>query len=334
MAKKFNRQNGSQQRSGNAHDKFFRSLFWNTTKIKAILKLAFSAQQLTHFDLSTIVIEQREWLDADEMREHRADLVVTLRLKSGQDMSIYVLTEHKSQPDKELMVQLLKYQTHLYVHQAADAVLPVVVYHGRRQSWPSGRTFLQFRKLPGEFTEDFNDMLLNFGVSLVNLRLQTNRSRLSEVDLDVGLGLKLLADIWEADEKTFAKLMEQSLALPEKVRMSLIRRSALYLQKIKPEVTIDSMNKEIQKRLPGDKAMQTIAEEWSWLTKDDIMESRWLEGLAEGKSEGLAEGYAKAKQEYAQRLVNKGMSDDEVSEITDLTLDEIRQLKNGSNSHR
>lgn len=135
------------------------------------------------------------------MREHRADLVVSVRLKTDENLSIYVLTEHKSQPDRDLTAQLLKYQTHLYVQQKAAAVLPIVVYHGQRKNWPNWRDFVQSRNLPNRFAEDFAEMLVSFGVAIVNLRDQSYRDQFDQIDLDVGLGFRLMADIWEANEK-------------------------------------------------------------------------------------------------------------------------------------
>lgn len=128
--------------------------------------------------------------------------------------------------------------------------------------------------------------------------------------------------------------MEQSLVLPKDERQSLVTRAGLYLKNVRPHITIETMNKEVQKRLPGDETMETIAKEWSWLTREQIMESRWLEGRQEGLAEGLSEGYRKASHKNAERLIIKGMSDVEISEVTELALDEIKQLKDELNPQR
>jgi predicted transposase/invertase (TIGR01784 family) len=56
-------------------------------------------------------------------------------------------------------------------------------------------------------------------------------------------------------------------------------------------------------------------------------------GLAEGKKKGIAEGKKKGKKEgitkVAINALKKGMSPEDVSELTELTLDEINRLKNG-----
>lgn len=320
-------QDGTGTTRGNAHDRFFNSLFPSPDKAGSIFSLAFNEQQLAHFDLDTIAIEPGNWVDVEELRGQRADLVVSVRLKSGETLSVFILVEHKSRPDSGLMVQILKYQSSLYVQRGANAVLPVVVYHGERPHWPVERTFLESRRLPAGFAEDFSALLLSFGVSLVDLRDPSNRERFDGLDPEVGLGFEFMAHIWEATAQTFARLLEKSLVLlPDHVRVSFLRRAALYLQMVKPTITIEDMNTEVQKRIPGDKAMESIAQEWSWLTREQIMDLC--------RQEGMEKGRQKEQLEIAERLINRGMSDADISEVTSLTLSEISRLKNGSSSQR
>jgi predicted transposase/invertase (TIGR01784 family) len=59
------------------------------------------------------------------------------------------------------------------------------------------------------------------------------------------------------------------------------------------------------------------------------------EGLAEGKAEGLAEGeaigLAKEKAETAIRCAKRGMSVEEIAELTALSVDEIRMILKQNN---
>ena len=207
MPKNKRRQDGAVRTRGNAHDYFFRSLVSSPDKVRAIFRLAFSAVQLEHFDLDTVAIEPGNWVDADELHEQRADLVVSVHLKSGENLLVFVLAEHKSRPDRGLMVQLLKYQSSLYVQRKANAVLPVVVYHGKQPDWPGERTFLASRRLPEGF---------------------------AEIDPEVGLGFQLMADIWETGVQTYPRLMKRSLVLPAGVRLSFLKRALLYLLMVNP----------------------------------------------------------------------------------------------------
>jgi predicted transposase/invertase (TIGR01784 family) len=54
------------------------------------------------------------------------------------------------------------------------------------------------------------------------------------------------------------------------------------------------------------------------------------EGLAEGLTKGLAKGLTKGRDErnleIARKMKSRGMSFDEIAEMTDLTVDEIEKL--------
>ncbi len=119
-------------KSGNHHCNFFRSSFDSVEQVKALLRLAFSTDELRHFYLATIAFEKRDWLDSNRLAHRFADLVVSVRLKEGQNLSVTLVVEHKSSPDSNLMEQLLYYQSLIYANEA-DSVAPppLVVYHGK-----------------------------------------------------------------------------------------------------------------------------------------------------------------------------------------------------------
>lgn len=50
------------------------------------------------------------------------------------------------------------------------------------------------------------------------------------------------------------------------------------------------------------------------------------EGIEEGKKEGKKEGMEKGKLEIAQKLIERGLSLEDISEITGLKLEELKKL--------
>ena len=67
--------------------------------------------------------------------------------------------------------------------------------------------------------------------------------------------------------------------------------------------------------------------EWErHVRKQEIMEEVKAEGLAEG----LAEGKVKRDHEIALNMLQKGLKVSLISEVTGLSSDEIKQLKNGT----
>ena len=58
--------------------------------------------------------------------------------------------------------------------------------------------------------------------------------------------------------------------------------------------------------------------------RDEYMKN---EGIKEGKEEGKQEGIEESKKEIAKKLLNKNMPLKEISEITELTTQEIKNLE-------
>ena len=53
-------------------------------------------------------------------------------------------------------------------------------------------------------------------------------------------------------------------------------------------------------------------------------------GLEQGLEQGLEKGRREAASEFAHWLVQRGFPDDEIQEVTKLSLEEISKIKNGT----
>ena len=52
----------------------------------------------------------------------------------------------------------------------------------------------------------------------------------------------------------------------------------------------------------------------------------FAEGRAEGHAEGRAEGIKRRKVEIARKMLRRGMEADEVAEVMDMTIQEIKEM--------
>ena len=52
----------------------------------------------------------------------------------------------------------------------------------------------------------------------------------------------------------------------------------------------------------------------------------YAEGYAKGLAEGLAEGIKRRKVEIARKMLRRGMEADEVAEVMDMTIQEIKEM--------
>ena len=50
------------------------------------------------------------------------------------------------------------------------------------------------------------------------------------------------------------------------------------------------------------------------------------DGYAKGLAEGLAEGIKRRKVEIARKMLQRGMAADEVAEVMDMTIQEIKEM--------
>ncbi len=70
-----------------------------------------------------------------------------MRLREGGAVFVYVLIEHKSQPERDTAFQLLRYMVRIWERQHANepdaplrAIIPQVVYHGMAR-WGAPTSF-------------------------------------------------------------------------------------------------------------------------------------------------------------------------------------------------
>jgi predicted transposase/invertase (TIGR01784 family) len=75
----------------------------------------------------------------------------------------------------------------------------------------------------------------------------------------------------------------------------------------------------------GDNLMTTIAEKW---LNDGIEQ-----GIEKGIEQGIKQGALKEKINLAKKLLLKGLSDKEILELTDLTIQQLQDLKTINSTH-
>ncbi len=317
--------------SDSIHDHYFRSRFRFNAQFRILSKLVFTARQVSWLDLDTLRLEDSVSvsLEGDKSVKRSADLVLSVSLKQGPGR-VFIVVEHKSYPDHELMPQLWRYQARCF-ERGADEVILVTVCHGCQPTFSRSRTFRGYRKnvLPAEFVDDFShtvdhdgsrhDLSVNFGTALIDLRKAATRKCLAQLPLSATkLGLQLLSTIWEADEDSLYKIVDQSEGMETDERCRLIDESMVYICKAHPEsFTIDDMIKLIKERYRGDSFMENLSEAWSWIA-DDLRE--------EARSEGLEQGL----KDVAKNLIEEGMTVQKISTVTGLSVQQVERIQNGN----
>ncbi len=332
----------------NVHTDYFEIRFQTQEQFKSIFKLAFSERILSYFDLDTIQPESTHWVrtEPERLSERRADLVLSVVLKSGDEANVVIIVEHKSTPDQGLMEQLNRYHA-ICSEQGNKFIMPVVVYHGKQRSYPkSWESYHDYLKTiyPPELINLCASSIQNFKPIVVNLRDQATYKRLSSLPLATGLSLKLMAEVWEASLETFTELTNSAMALQSQECFELITQSGLYLRGARSEsFTMNEIKKVVEDRNVGDEIVEKIKKEWLWITEpgtvggayyqgrnEGQIEGRqegWQEGVKEGREEGVKEGREEKSYEVATKMIADGMTTQKISEITGLSIAQINALR-------
>lgn len=324
----------------NVHTDYFEIRFQNQEQFKAVFELAFSRRILSYFDLNTIESEITHWVrtEPERLRERRADLVLSVGLKSGDEANVVVIVEHKSTPDQGLMAQLNRYHS-ICSERGNKFIMPVVVYHGKQRSYPkSWESYHEYLKTiyPPELIDLCASSLQNFKPVVVNLRDRATYKRLSNLPLASGLSLKLMADVWEANLETFAGFTENAMALKGQERIELISQSGLYLGGARSEsFTIKEIQKVVEDRNAGDEIVEKIKKEWLWITEPGTVGGAYykglnegqIEGRQEGRQEGRREGVEEKSYEVATKMIAAGMTTQIISDLTGLSIAQIDALR-------
>ncbi len=339
----------SGKKAANLHDRFFKRFYSEPQFAVEIFKLALSKKEFQACDWSTLKAEK------DSLKDKQADLVFTVSLKKRKHAKILLclLLEHKSAYDKGMFKQVLSYQTLLYERKFEKivAVIPILFYHGKSPwKWP-----VSFQK--GFFGRFFNEIPPAFRKSMLDFKLKvvdTNDPKVRKVFKDPAVKsrgiLALLAKIW------FIKNSPAELsAMVEAFSGFSGKREDLLLSVVSYLKTAGGVSaqlwKQVEKRAVERGLLtrggymdirQEIKEEGIQEGMQKGLQAGMQKGLQAGRQEGLQAGRQEGLQAGRQEGLQTGMRQvalnmlknkfklSAISEMTGLSVEEIKELKNGS----
>ncbi len=310
------------------HDRYFKSNFKTPEQICVLLQIVFHPLLLALFDLDTLRLQPNSTSKPGSLTEFVSDLLVSVRLKDGDEVGIHLLFEHKSAPDRNLMFQLARYMLNLLENEA-KLVVPITIYHGRANWQPRWFADVQYAKQPTQFMQYIGNSLLNFENIFISLRENSVQALLKRLPPQPALALEIMAYVWDADALQCAKWMERAARLESSLRESFIATTKEYLWNIRPSLKMSEVEQLMQQaKQPGDEEMHEAIEFWKKHQPDSAQEM-WDFALQKGEVRGMAKGKQEMAVEFARRLIENGSSDTEVQKYTDLPSVEIRKLRNG-----
>ena len=124
--------------SNTPHNNSAKRFFTDLLLVREFLALNLPQALAKMLDLSTLQIIDGEFVDENH-RSHQSDILYQVDTISGSPIILYILIEHKSNPDKWAVLQLLRYMLNKWeqdVGNGADQLIPIVpilFYHGQTE---------------------------------------------------------------------------------------------------------------------------------------------------------------------------------------------------------
>ena len=160
------------------HDKFFHAVFSDEEHARDLLRNALPGEILRWIELSPLQISRESYVDED-LAVHQSDLLIRTTYRD-RPVFVYFLVEHKSQPSRWTILQLLRYMVRIWDKELAQdkklkklpPIIPMVFYHGARR-WKQSLVFSSYIELK----ESLRAYVPDFEVILFDLQ-QTDEDEL------------------------------------------------------------------------------------------------------------------------------------------------------------
>lgn len=122
------------------HDRLFRAVFSDAGEAASLLQAALPDSVRNSFDWTTLALVDGTFVDQD-LQGSQSDLLYRVQhVGTNQPVSMYLLFEHQSSPDRWLRLRLLRYCSRIWEAERRDEperselrpIVPVVFYQGPR----------------------------------------------------------------------------------------------------------------------------------------------------------------------------------------------------------
>ncbi|MBN1463406.1 MAG: Rpn family recombination-promoting nuclease/putative transposase [Paludibacteraceae bacterium] len=285
------------QKNNNIHDIFFKSLFSVKENLADLLQGSLPQEVLREIKLETLEYDPTEYID-QELAPYFKDISCNI-MYGDTNVKISLLYEHKSYPDKNIHLQLLRYILNVWENQSDNKqeltpVITMVFYHGKRKWSDSG--FI--KNVPEELkrfvplfdyalfdTKDIEDHAIirhfkrpSVKVAVWFMKRSDNLAEFLKNNPD--LAREMFSHIKEIDETIFQKI-------------------ALYLYKVSG-LEPDKI----------DEIMETISPQ---------VKDAFAEAAKEFKNLG--------KREVVINMIKENCTDELIMKVTNLSLTEVQQLR-------
>ncbi len=276
----------------NIHDNFFRKVFSETANVETFLKAKLPKELFQQLDLAEAALDSTSYI-SEAYKESLSDVVVKCRTKAeGTPVDIYLLFEHKSYPDKKVLLQLLRYKYQMWEKDGDEkkplrVIIPIVFYHGK-DPW----------KIPTRFAQQFSiaeaakRFLLDFEYILFDTNewdWEAESSQPLKENIFLFSAMLLMKAAYQQKVEIIRQVFQlwnQMGFVHERERISFLMIYIVETQDI-PAPELTKMLEE--SKIIGEEIMPTLAQRWREEGKE--------QGMQQGMQKGISLGQLLGKQE-------------------------------------
>ena len=315
----------SSQSTGHIHDIAFKIAYYRTPRlIPDLLRLFCEDTTLTKLDLGKIRIETPSYIAGK--KNLLCDLVVSAPYLSDPDRKALFIIEHKSYLNKHVLTQIDDYQYALRnsnVYNENDAIYILLFYHGKKE-WNLQREFYSSHgnAASESLTEGTVDVRARVSYIVRDLRRMTKKQLAwcSDEKRYTSTALWYIMRDNEMDAEGLKEIAQLLNGLSSQDFTDLAESVLGYIKDLDPKL-YEQFEKIDRELFPeGENSMRTY----------NITNAFVREGIAKGMEKGILKGRREGIRETARSMFSKGFSAHDIQDVTGLSDEEMRTLRNGS----
>ncbi len=296
------------------HDAFVKNLLSHKETASEFIRNALPPDIYGQFDLNNITYLPDTYVTKG-LNEYISDIVLKIPISGTlRNVSVSILIEHKSSVDHFSCVQLLNYIANGYDIQLKQKeklsiIIPVIYYHGKGK-WKYRPLHELFQEIP----EGFERYIPFFSIELFQVQHLniTQIYSIAEAKLRAAIMVQKSLHDHLVAQKDFVNVIN---ALEPTDAGNFLHSFFVYLSNF---TTFNQHNiLEITNQLTADMKTKSMT----------FIDQFRAEGRQEGRAEGRQEGSIEKAYEFARKLILRNMPIEEIYELTELSMDEVKRLE-------
>ena len=251
-------------------------------------------------------------IESKTQKAFESDLIYLANFAKEPKM-LWIHIEHQSTPDRRMFLRILNYQTAELLAYATqnpkEKLLPGIIsliYHQGSQPWPYELDLkYQFKDI--DFYEKYFGKPIFIDLPAMSDEALKNHQNIGPVEVI----LKYVRQKAKTLELKFPELVADLDAVDDMSKVIVLKYVVDFLNLSGEEVI-----KIIQECLPKSEGIiMNAREEWT------------QEGIKKGMQQGMQQGMQKNSEEIALNMLTKGLCDQLIQEVTQLSNEKICELK-------